>query len=157
MPAGRPSEYDDTYPVQAYKLCLLGMTDAELAEFFEVSETTINNWKIAHPEFLESIKEGKRKSDAEVANSLRSKAVGAEWEDNQAIKVKKILYENGKKVSEIEEVVVVPLIRRDAPDSTACIFWLKNRKADVWRDKVSAEVTGKDGGPLQAEITVKFV
>ena len=43
------------YAEQARKLCLLG-TDAELADFFEVSESTINNWKFDYPEFSESIK-----------------------------------------------------------------------------------------------------
>lgn len=53
---GRPSAYKPEYAEQARKLCLLGHTDAELASFFDVSEQTINAWKHAHPDFLESIK-----------------------------------------------------------------------------------------------------
>lgn len=52
----RPTKYQEAYAEQARKLCLLGCTDAELADFFEVSEATINNWKLEYPEFLESIK-----------------------------------------------------------------------------------------------------
>lgn len=52
----RPTKYQEAYAEQARKLCLLGYTDAELADFFEVSEATINNWKLEYPEFLESIK-----------------------------------------------------------------------------------------------------
>jgi hypothetical protein len=56
MPAGRPSSYRPEYAVQAEKFCRLGATDRELADFFEVSEQTINAWKEAHPEFLESLR-----------------------------------------------------------------------------------------------------
>lgn len=72
---GRPTSYRKEYAEQAFKLCLLGFTDAELADFFGVSETTINNWKNAHPEFLESLKRGKSVADAEVAHTLYQTAV----------------------------------------------------------------------------------
>lgn len=52
----RPTKYQEAYAEQARKLCLLGYTDAELADFFEVSESTINKWKIDYPKFSESIK-----------------------------------------------------------------------------------------------------
>ncbi|MES1763769.1 hypothetical protein ACKWMU_12765, partial [Escherichia coli] len=54
----RPTKYQEAYAEQARKLCLLGYTDAELADFFEVSESTINKWKLDYPEFSESIKKG---------------------------------------------------------------------------------------------------
>ena len=57
-PGGRPTKYRDELPAQAKKLCRLGATDAEMAEFFEVSESTINEWKLAYDEFSESIKKG---------------------------------------------------------------------------------------------------
>ena len=76
MPAGQPTKYDSKYAEQAYKLCLLGHTDKELADFFEVDESTINNWKNAHPEFFESIKAGKEVADAEIAVSLYHRAKG---------------------------------------------------------------------------------
>lgn len=158
MPAGRPTEYASEYAEQARKLCLLGATDAQLGEFFDVSETTINNWKLAFPYFLESIRAGKRIADAEVATSLFNRARGAQYTTHQPFKVKRIEYdEKGKKTSEIEEVVTVPVDVVEPPDTTACSFWLKNRQSDAWRDKVSTEVTGEGGGPVQAEITVKFV
>lgn len=52
----RPTKYQEAYAEQARKLCLLGYTDAELADFFEVSESTINKWKLDYPEFSESLK-----------------------------------------------------------------------------------------------------
>lgn len=68
---GRPSRYKSEYSQQAYKLCLLlGATDKNLADYFDVSEATINNWKHQHPEFLESLKAGKEEADARVGESL---------------------------------------------------------------------------------------
>jgi hypothetical protein len=72
--AGRPTLYREEYTEQALKLCRLGATDRELADFFDVSEQTINAWKDAHPEFLESLKDGKAKADAEVADKLFRRA-----------------------------------------------------------------------------------
>src|SRR5690554_6233051 len=73
---GRPTKYKAEFAEQARKLCLLGATDADLAEFFEVSEQTVNTWKKAHPKFLESIKKGKVLADAEVAARLYERATG---------------------------------------------------------------------------------
>src|ERR1051325_6581857 len=74
--AGRPTEYKPEYCVQVEKLCKLGATDKELADFFDVTEQTINNWKSEHDEFFESIKRGKVLADAEVANKLYHRAIG---------------------------------------------------------------------------------
>ena len=56
MAGGRPTLYQESYPDQARKLCLLNATDEDLADFFDVSVATISNWKNDHPEFLEAIK-----------------------------------------------------------------------------------------------------
>ena len=61
---GRKSEYREEYAEQALKLCLLGATDKEIAEFFSVSEQTLNSWKKKFPQFLESLKKGKAVADA---------------------------------------------------------------------------------------------
>jgi len=98
---GQPTSYKEEYNEQVVKLCLLGSTDEEIADFFNVCVATINNWKISHPQFLESIKEGKQKADSDVAQSLYNKAIGGDtiaaqfwlknrkpdkWRDKQEIK-----------------------------------------------------------------------
>ena len=128
MPAGRPTLYRDEFAEQALKLCRLGATDRELADFFEVSEQTINAWKDTQPEFLESLKEGKAKADAEVADKLFRRATGY---SHEAVKV---FLPSGT-----TEPIYAPYIERYAPDTTACIFWLKNRRPDLWRDVQSRE------------------
>ena len=127
--AGRPTKYKKEYCEQAYKLCLLGATDAELADFFEVTESTLNLWKKNHKEFSESLKKGKVVADAEVANKLYKKAVGYEQE------AVKIFQFQGQEV-------IVPYIEKYQPDATSAIFWLKNRQRDKWRDKQEVEHSG---------------
>ena len=139
-PAGRPEAYRKEYAVQARKLCLLGYIDRELAEFFNISEKTLNAWKERHPIFLQSIKEGKALPDADVAACLLHRAMG------YSHKAVKIMQADGESY-EHEYVEHYP------PDTAAGIFWLKNRQPEKWRDTARLEHTGKDG----EEMTIKTI
>lgn len=132
----RPSAFKTEYIKQAYKLALLGLKDTEMATFFGVAERTFNYWKLTYPEFLQSLKKGKENADSKVAKALYNRAIGARIVTQQAIKVKNTSYNNGKKVSEKEKVEIVELTQEMPPDTAACIFWLKNRQPEKWRDKV---------------------
>ncbi len=139
---GRPSKYDPAFCDLAEKFCKLGATDVQLAEFFEVSEQTLNTWKHEHPEFLESLKKGKAIADAEVASKLFHRATGYEHPEVH--------------VSNYQGTITkTELTRHYAPDTTAGIFWLKNRRPDLWRDRV--EHTGKDGKDLIQPIDIREV
>jgi hypothetical protein len=140
--AGRPTDYRPEFAEQAEKLCKLGATDKELAEFFDVCEATINNWKNDFPQFLESVKAGKVVADVQVAGRLHERALGFEWQEAVPIKVKDVKYQDGKRVSETERVEVVMVDRVVPPDTTAGIFWLKNRRSGHWRDKQDHEHSG---------------
>jgi len=125
----RPSKYKPEFADQALKLCRLGATDKELADFFATTEQTINAWKAAYPEFLESLKEGKSLADAEVADKLYKRATGY---SHKAVKIAST--PDGKEhLTEYEE--------QYPPDTTAAIFWLKNRRPDLWRDKTEQRTT----------------
>lgn len=141
--AGRPTDYREEYNLQVEKLCKLGATDAEIADFFEVEESTINNWKLAHPEFLESIKKGKKIADAEIADSLFQRAKG------YSHKAVKIFPSGGETEDEqgnkIKGPLIVPYIEHYPPDTVAAIFWLKNRQKDKWRDKQEVDVRVPEG------------
>lgn len=133
---GRPTKYKPEYDDQVYKLCLLGHTDIEIASFFEVHVSTINQWKLDYPTFSESLKKGKDIADMDVAVKLLERAKGATVVKQQAIKMKDTQYNSeGKKLSEEERIEIVELTQQEAPDTTALIFWLKNRKSTAWRDK----------------------
>lgn len=134
---GAPSKYDDSFIDQAYSQCLLGCTMKELASFFHVNIDTLYEWRKKYPKFSEAIKDGKRPADGMVAHAMFDKATGPEWVEQVAIKCKDIIYgDNGKKLKEIEHVEVVDLVKRAPPDTTAGIFWLKNRGNGKWRDKI---------------------
>ena len=144
---GRPSEYRDEFSVQALKLCRLGATDKELADFFGVNEDTVNEWKKVHPAFSESLKEGKGLADAEVADKLFKRATGYEHE---AVKISAT--PDGREH-------VTRYTERYPPDTTAAIFWLKNRRPDLWRDKTDINHGGQADNPMQVlmnQLTGKF-
>ena len=145
MPAGRPSEYDpDKTAKQAKKACLMGATDADLADFFGVSEKTINNWKHDHPEFLQSIKDGKEIADSNVAKSLYERANGYEHPEVH--------------VSNYQgEITLTELTKHYPPDTTAGIFWMKNRQPNKWRDRKQTEVSGIDGEAIEMKWTTEVV
>lgn len=128
----RPTNYRKEYAEQARKLCLLGYTDKQLADFFNVCEQTINTWKIKHPEFLESIKKGKEFADIDVVESLYKRATGFDYEE---VELKVADGRTSKKI----------IKKKVAPDSTAIIFWLKNRQPKSWRDKQEIDHQSSDG------------
>jgi hypothetical protein len=151
----RPSDYKPEYAEQARKFCLLGAKDEQLATMFSVSVRTISGWKNKHPAFLQALKAGKEVGDAQVASSLYHRATGYEWDEEIPMKVKKVIYDNGKRVSETESVIMKKVHKIVPPDTTAAIFWLKNRNKENWRDR--QELTGADGGPVEASTTVTFI
>lgn len=122
---GRDSKYRPEFADQARKLCLLGAKDEELAAFFEVSESTINNWKQAHPAFLESIRAGKVKADAEVADSLYRRATG------EHVEIQKLVKKAGGSYEAMKVMQYVP------GDPTAAYKWLLNRRRSDWTDQTS--------------------
>jgi hypothetical protein len=127
----RPTNYKKEYAEQAYKLCLLGAIDREMADIFGVSEQTFNAWKKAHPELLESIKKGKDEADAVVAERLFKRATGYDHPD----------IVTASKDGKITDVLQVT--KYYPPDTAAAIFWMKNRQKDKWRDKTDLEHSGK--------------
>lgn len=143
---GRPSSYKAVYATQAEKLALLGATDQDIADFFNVSRQTIENWKAQHSKFLYSLKAGKEEADARVERALFQRAVGYEQDAVKIFMPKGAI-----------KPVFATFRERIAPDTTACIFWLKNRKRAEWRDKVDHELAGVDGGPIRSEHKIVFV
>jgi transposase len=132
---GRKSLYREEYADQAFKLCLLGATDEELAEFFCVAVKTIYNWKDEHPAFLQATIAGKVKADAEVAHSLYRSATGHEMTAEKVVKVKD---EQGERFEAVRYKQFVPA------DPNAAYKWLCNRRRTDWRDRheVQHDVSG---------------
>lgn len=126
---GRESLYDPSMNDQARKLALLGMTDAEVAEFFGVDERTINRWKIEYPAFRQSLNDGKVAADANVADSLYRRATG-EWVEFQKA------YKNSD-----GSVELVTLKSYQPGDPGAAKLWLTNRQPGKWRETKDVNVS----------------
>lgn len=123
---GRPSEYRPEYAEQTERLCLLGFTREQLAQFFRVDERTIYRWQQEHAEFCQAIWRGGALADAEVAHALFSRAKGAAVPETH--------------VSNYQgEVTLTDLERHYPPDTSAARLWLKNRQPELWKDKVEVE------------------
>ncbi len=133
---GRPTAYKKSYAEQAAKLCALGATDDEMADFFGVHRSTIYRWKLDHEEFCDAIKSAKEIADERVERSLYQKATGYNYTEEQAMKIKVGQYE--------EEIEVVEVEKHSPADTTAAIFWLKNRRPEDWRDKSEVNVNVVD-------------
>lgn len=141
---GRPTDFRAEYCEQVEKLCLLGATDEQIADFFGKAPSTVALWKLKHPEFSEAIKAGKIVADMDTAASLHRRTKVFEFDEQQAIKVKEVTYGgDGKRLREVERVEVVTVRRTLPPDPVSCFFWLKNRRKDAWRDRQDHSHEGK--------------
>lgn len=108
-----------------------GLTDEQLAGNIGISRSTLNQWKDKYPDISDTLKRGKEVVDLQVENALLKRALGYEYEEVAE------KYESGtlteKKVTKKQVV----------PDTTAQIFWLKNRRPDKWKDKQDVQVSGE--------------
>jgi hypothetical protein len=138
VPGGRPSDYDAAFPEQARKICELGATDQEIADFFDVDVRTIYRWKHDHDEFCQALKAGKDIADERVERSLYQKAIGYEQDEVKIFMPASAL-----------EPVYAGYRAKIAPDTTAAIFWLKNRRSERWRDVKATELSGPNGQPVE--------
>ena len=122
---GRPTLYRPDYCELARNYCLLGATNEELGAFFGVTRRTIDNWIADQPDVEAAVKSGRLVADSKVACGLYARAIGIE----RTVK-RTALYRGEPK--DFETNVYFP------PDTQACIFWLRNRRRQTWRDGPNA-------------------
>ena len=138
----RPSSYDpERHPRLVRWMARCGLTNAEIARSpeFGISERTFRTWQIEHPEILQSLKEGRDLADDRVEDSLYKRALGYEYEETETTAGA----DGSRRIKKTKKAV--------APDVTACIFWLKNRQPERWRDVRQVEQTGAGGGPIRVK------
>jgi len=136
---GRPRvEYSEKYhPLWARSLSRMGLTFDEVAREFGIGRTTLRTWVQTYPDLEESLREGKGAADARVEDSLFRRAVGYEYEES------KIIAEKNPALGKVTPKRVEKTTRHIPPDVTAQIFWLKNRRPDLWRDVSRMEHAGR--------------
>ena len=105
-----------------------GLTDEQIAKNIGINRTTLYDWKKKEVNIADALKKGKEVIDFEVENALLKRALGYEYEEET--------YENGILTKKVKKQV--------PPDTTAQIFWLKNRKKEQWREKVEVVKTDED-------------
>jgi len=133
---GRPTKFKPEFIEQAKKLCQLGATDIEMADFFGVDARTLYRWKAENDKFCQALKAGKKEADDRVERSLFARATGYEH-DEVDIRV-------------VDHAIIQTPIRKIyPPDTTAAIFWLKNRRPDDWREMKAIEHSGPGGGAIK--------
>lgn len=114
-----------------------GLTDEQIMKNMGIrSKSTFYGYKKDYPDFSNALKKGKRVVDFEVENALLKKALG------YTIQIKEQKLDRDGCVHDLVKDVHIP------PDTTAQIFWLKNRKPKDWRDKVNIENEVNENGVL---------
>lgn len=151
---------------------MMGATEAQIADYFEVNVSNFRKWKVKLPEFRAVIVQAKKDFNANVANSLYRRAIGY---SHQAVK---IIYDSKRAEMEYHKyfdalkkwedagmdphtkpappdeeagVIKVPYKERFAPDTNAIKFYLTNRQPEHWKEKNTTELTGSEGGPIQTQ------
>lgn len=129
---GRPSKKDKLNYKKIEELLGCGLTEKQLASFLDVSWDSIQHWKRTDKKFLNILKTAKAKFDQTVVKSLKDRALGyrTTYKKNFVVSDGK---DCGSHIESAIEEIIYP------PDATSCIFWLKNRDRDNWRDKIDYE------------------
>lgn len=108
-----------------------GLTDEQISHNMGIAAGTLYDWKKRFSKISEALKKGKEVVDIQVENALLKRALGYDYQEERVER-------SGK-----DGVKVIQTLKHIPPDTTAQIFWLKNRRSDRWRDK--PEVLATDG------------
>lgn len=109
-----------------------GLADEQIAHNIGISRGTLYDWKKAYPDISNALKRGKEVVDIEVENALLKRAMGYDYVEERVE-----VNGNGKRK-------VTQTTKHVPGDTTAQIFWLKNRRPDKWRDKPMPTAEGNE-------------
>jgi hypothetical protein len=136
-PHGKPSGvkvYKPEFVPNVERLGRLGATLEQMADFFGVTRAAIQKWMRRYPDFAAALNQGRLWADTQVTESLYRRAMGYDYEAERVV-----VPVNGAAPVHTKFKVHVPA------HPTACIFWLRNRRPDLWRDTWRHEHTGRNG------------
>lgn len=130
---GRHSKFNEALRETILRLYKAGKTDKQVADIIGVSRRTLINWRGKNDSFLHSVKEAKQIADELVEASLFSRATGYSHPEEKIFQ-----YEG--------QIITHKTVKQYAPDTTAAIFWLKNRQPKRWRDRQEIDLTSQTKG-----------
>jgi hypothetical protein len=128
----------ESYQKKVYRLALLGATQQQIADFFEVPKVTLEYWLKKYPDFYQAWKNGQLEADGKVAMALYQRALGYKHKDVVVLTNRVTEYDdNGKPIRSYNEPLLVPVTKCYPPDGYACDKWLKARHRELWGDPAS--------------------
>lgn len=141
------SKYNENFPLLAEGYAREGMIDEEIAAKLGVSPDTFYQYQKRYPEFAKAIKRGKVPVDVKVEKALLKRALGYEYEEV------KVEFEAVPDGGEAKAKSVTKTKKQVAPEVTAQIFWLTNRRPDLWKHKRSMSISADSRLPLELILT----
>lgn len=142
---GRKTLFRAVMIKEAEKLAGLGHVMKEIASFWGVSVRSLERWSKKYPEFCRAIKDGRIRADVAVENSLYKRAMGYSYTEYH---FKETVIMEGPKAGQRIRYAEKEVVKMMAPDITAGIFFLKNRRPDMWRDMRDLGIFDEMGEPL---------
>lgn len=134
----RRNLYDERHhPTTAMMLKATGYTEEEIADILGINPDTLYTWKKKYPAFAEALKMTAAQANSQVKASLFKRAIGYEYEETKTSVVKKGDGTQETKVEKIHKTVI--------PDTTAQIFWLKNKCPEEFKDVIDNRLSGGVG------------
>lgn len=142
----RPSKYETHVAPRLEEVkdwCRNGATDEEIAKRLGISYSSFKEYKKEFSAFSATLKESKDIVDSQVESALLKRALGYDYE------------ETTQERNDKGQLVVTKVVHKQVvPDTTAQIFWLKNRRPDKWRDK-PVEDTGEEDNSVSVTLTIE--
>lgn len=123
-----------------------GLTDEQIASNMGIGYSTLQTWKSKYQDIRDTLKRGKEVIDRQVENALLKRALGYRYKET----TRELITE---KETGHSELVITKVVEKEViPDTTAQIFWLKNRKPEQWRDKrvVDSNIDIESDGFIEA-------
>lgn len=130
-----------------------GLTDEQIAHNIGIRRSTLYEWKKRFPVISDALKKGKEVVDIQVENALLKRALGYSYTEVTKERVVDYDPKTGEVLGSHMEITK-EVTKEVQPDVTAQIFWLKNRKPDVWRDRKDVGVSAQINNPM-AELTTE--
>jgi len=137
------TKYNKNFPLLVEGYAREGLTDILIAQKLGISKDTFYKYIKRYPDFADFLKKGKAPVDFKVENALLKRALGYKYNETKTVALTSTGDIKRAKAAGLDTKSII--LRQEitekelAPDVTAQIFWLKNRKSLEWRDKKDFE------------------